>query len=263
MLTSEELVSLLILLNGVNNTMSRALWITGLLIWTIMLSGCSTVIPISASNNQGDAQRTIVFDAFGIEFINPFDARVLSNGSKVKGAHDGSNIYLEANSGKLTMLFNKRVLSSNYRLTSEIRAKNPMPVNDGKKIVYTSNRSVSDQMQEEPFSLYMINIDGSHEQMLLDGSKFGSVRLIDTISNQVFAATDDSSVVIVDISTQETKKYKLEGYADAISKDGKYILYRAYKDGYILPELWIYNIADRTSKYIGAMPNHYFVGSSM
>lgn len=232
----------------------------------VMASGCGSIIQTVAFNSAESGEgRSVVYAVYGMSFLNPYDSRQIVTGETVKAAADGSNIYLESASGRLTSVFSaKTIESATFGISPPNavlhRAMNPRPVNGGTKIVYASNRSVIESEHPHTYSLYITNPNGSNDQLLLDGKKFGSLSIVDTLGSLVYAAGQDDSLVVIDTDTSETKKYRIGGRVDAVSSEGTHVLYRIVKEGYVHPELWIFNLTDSSSKRIGEQPAHYFIG---
>ena len=241
-----------------------------------LLSGCSYAAegqmePAARELAYPDAaaeQRTVVVEVYGIEFVNPYDTRKVITGEKVKAASDHSNIYLEDENGKIEPVippeawqdFQQSLKSLPAGKQAElVWSASPRPVNGGRHIVYHSNRSsILSGSGETVSSIYMIGVDGSSERMLLDGEQYGSVRVLDTVGTRVYAQGEDLSLIVMDSITREMKRFFLKGQIDAVSKDGNYVLYRKVKDGYVLPELYVFDLLAAKAQPAGPVPDDYF-----
>lgn len=238
---------------------------------TVLLSGCNLPLGASAESaaiTQNQELRTIVYEAYGIQFLNPHDIRTVASGAKLKAASDATNIYLEDRKGRvIPVLGDKEREVFRERLedlptlssVDLIWSSEPHPIDDGQYIVYNSNRSDL-VLGSDSTSIHIITSDGDAERLLLDSERYGSVTLVDTVGTRIYAQGDKGSLVVVDVSTLEVKRYDLQGVLDAVSSDGQHVLYRKRVDGYVLPELYIFNLATTESQFAGDVPKEYTLG---
>src|SRR5690606_12112831 len=98
-------------------------------------------------------------------------------------------------------------------------AIDPRPVNGGRHIVYASNQPTASE-DSNVYSIYIMNADGTGSAMLLDGSTYGTLRLVDTVGELVFAGVGDHSLITVDVETLETRRFMISGHIDAVSSEG-------------------------------------------
>lgn len=231
--------------------------------------GCSAA-HVWKGNGTADTDRenrSVVFEAYGVRFLNPFDKRSVRSGRTLKAAEDHSNIYLETETGRLIALLDRnRRQQRNAEGEASVmdaggsesggsgKVYNPMPVRGGTQIVFAYRAEESGVND-----LYIMDADGGGLKLLLDGEKYGDARLIDTLGSTVYAAGFDHSLIVIDTVTRETKKFAVNGRVDAVSEDGVHVLYRRVEDGYVLPELWMYDLRANKSKEIGPQPERYFL----
>lgn len=239
---------------------------------TFLLSGCTLPLGASAESSaisQEQELRTVVYEVYGIQFLNPHDIRMVASGAKVKAASDATNIYLEDQDGRVIPVLadkDRKVFGEKLedlpRASSDdlIWSSEPYPIDGGHYIVYNSNRSNLVQGAESTTtSIHIITSDGKEERLLLDSELYGSVTLLDTIGTRVYAQGDKGSLVMVDVSTLEVKRYDLQGELDAVSSDGQHVLYRKKVEGYILPELYVFDLATAESQFAGDVPDGYLL----
>ena len=224
-----------------------------------------------ASTASGAAeQRTVVYDVYGIQFVNPFDTRKVLTGETLKAAADASNLYLEDGDETIKPVIPRERIRSMNRvvaaLSSEQTAQvswyaNPRPVNGGRQIVFNSNKtSLMNGSAADNADIHIISIDGSGERLLLDGESYGNLRIVDTIGTRVYAEGGRNSLVVMDVVTLEVKRFMIGGRPDAVSADGNYVLFRKVEGDYVLPELYVFNLVNAETLAVGPAPEGYFFG---
>jgi hypothetical protein len=217
---------------------------------------------------QAGENRTVVFEVYGIQFVNPYDTRKVATGETLKAASDQSNLYLEDRRGSIEPIIPRKEFQSYSRqfetLSSEqsaqpARFSNPRPVNGGRQIVFNSNKtSLQDGSVRNDAGIYIISLDGSDERQLLDGEVYGNLRIVDTIGTRIYAEGGNHSLIVMDAVTFEVRRFLIGGRPDAVSADGNYVLFRKVEDGYILPELYVFNLATAETQAAGTAPDEYF-----
>lgn len=235
------------------------------MVWMTGIAGCrSQQMEMSQPLKWASEKRSIVFEAYGISFVNPFETRKILTGEAVKSAHDASNVYLEKENGKITPLFH----ANDYRtLADELQRRDssdllvwtsgPYPVDNGNQIVFVSNRTtILDGITDK--SLHMVDTEGKNEVIMLDSRLYGDIRIVDTFGAWVFAESADHSLILFNVLTREMKKFEIEGHVDAVSENATHVLYRKMMDDYVLPELWMFHVDHASEQLIGDMPDNYF-----
>lgn len=250
---------------------SLRMWAACAVIAALLLHGCGAV-KFGEANEAADADRdnrSVVFEAYGVRFLNPFDIRSVRSGKTLKAAEDHSNIYLETENGRLIALLDRNwrpfrntdggadgMKTAGNDAGGSGKIFNPMPVRGGTQIVFAYG--IEDGGAGPVYHLYIMDADGGGLKLLLDGEKYGGARLLDTLGSTVYAVGFDHSLIVIDTVTRETKKFAVRGRIDAVSEDGGHVLYRRMEDGYVLPELWMYDLRTNKSKEIGPQPERYF-----
>ncbi|MFC4768390.1 hypothetical protein [Effusibacillus consociatus] len=194
--------------------------------------------------NKETDERTAAFEVNAYEFMNPRDQRKLSTGERIVTTPDFSNVYLHAPDGKQRPLFEqadyeafrKKVLEQSKGTFPELYwAEGARPVAH-EKIAFASNRATA--LSNGKFDIYLIKADGSEENMLINSSQHGNLRLVDTLNHRIFAAaTEKNTLLVADIFMPETKEFLISGIPDAVSKDGYHVLFRKVKEKRLENEL--------------------------
>ncbi|WP_409341962.1 hypothetical protein [Paenibacillus sp. MBLB4367] len=215
--------------------------------------------------------RKTVFRAGEIEFTLPRSAMTLATGERIKEDGSTDNITLVSRDGNSQRsLFPadaygsllKRVQTENpgsgEAKTILYWASRPTPVNEGRAIAFESNKD-SVLSPKQAFNIHLVNPDGSGEKVLLDGAKYGGYAiLLDSAGTRLVAEGKDRSVLDIDVLTGAVRKHEVNGHLDALSKDGRYVLYRGMEsDVEVGVRLWVLDLETGRKTEAGDAPKDY------
>lgn len=139
---------------------------------------------------------------------------------------------------------------------------NAFVTEDQEKIIFHSNRD--SVINGNSFnSIYSVDTEGNNIKLLLDAEKYNqNIEVIGCANNLVVAyLNDNDSLVTYNLTDDEGKEIKLNGYPDSLSPDGNYLLYRKIVDDVIQREFYVLNLTDGSEEFIG-MPDDYFYNSN-
>lgn len=202
---------------------------------------------------------------------NKSKTRRLSNGSIVTDVADHSNLYVISDDGSsIKSLLDSTWYNETFRQVIEDNehkeedkvylywAHNPHPVSSGQQIAYQSNRhSVSSGFGGT--SVYVVNSDGSNDRILIDAMKYGPMWIVGAAKDIVVAhVPNNHSIIAANVVTGEIKQYSIQGWAESLSPNSKYLVFRKAEGGYILPDLFVLNLETSQESKISGMPSEYF-----
>ncbi|KRF44016.1 hypothetical protein ASG93_03660 [Paenibacillus sp. Soil787] len=214
--------------------------------------------------------RRAVFKVGDIEFTLPRSNLTVATGEQIKQDGSTNNITVLARDGKTERyLFPaeaydnllKRVQLENpgsgESKTILYWASRPTPVNDGRAIAFESNKNAV-LSKKQAFSIHLVNADGTGEKVLVDGAKYGYAVLLDSVGSRLVAESEDRSVLDIDVVTGDIRKHEVNGHLDALSKDGRYVLYRGMDSEVLVgSKLWIINLETGQKTAAGDVPQSY------
>ncbi|MEX2461158.1 MAG: hypothetical protein WD469_07625 [Paenibacillaceae bacterium] len=185
-------------------------------------------------------ERDSVYKIQEMDFPLPNHADILATGERIKRDGSINNITLIATDGVTERsLFAQETIDQLWGKAREINpsdgenkvylymADRAMPVSNGQLIAYATNKDTVVKQGGGSFNVNVINQDGTGDRVIVDGSKYGgSVRLLDSVDDRIVAAGEDRSLLDISIATGQVHHYPINGMLDALSVDGKYVLYR-------------------------------------
>jgi hypothetical protein len=185
-------------------------------------------------------ERDVVFEIQGMAFPMPNHVDTITTGERIKRDGSINNITLISSDGKTERsLFTEESIDQLWKKAREINpsggedkaslfmADRAMPVNNGQVIAYVTNKDTVVKQGNGSFNINLINLDGTDDRILVDGSKYGGyIRLLDSLDDRIIAEGADRSLLDISISTGKVLHYPINGMLDALSLDGQYVLYR-------------------------------------
>ncbi|TXK83727.1 hypothetical protein [Paenibacillus sp. N3.4] len=215
-------------------------------------------------------ERDIVFRTHEMGFTVPGNAVSVATGEKIKRDGSYDNITLIAKDGrKERMLLStveiadlwdrirKEKPGSGEAKTLLFAAGRPTPVNNGRLIAFESNKNT---IMDDPsyFDVLLINLDGKDEKVLIPGSKYGDTVILDGLGDRLIASTEKRSLLDVNVLTGEIREYPLHAYLVALSKDGRYVLYRNMEtEAMVGKELWAFDLEKEQKIPLGQIPQDF------
>jgi hypothetical protein len=208
----------------------------------------------------------------GMAFLaNREETRRISTGQIVTDVKDRSNLWLISNDGATAFpLLNntgyddllRKVIEDNGTKEEDkiylVRANNPKPVSNGTQIAFQSNMHVASSGKGDS-SVYVVNIDGSNERILMDSEKYGSVRIVDTAKDIVVAHnTNKNTLIIGDTQTGVVTEYPFNGWADVLSQDGRFLFFRKIDGDNVTQNFYVINLSTGEESKVSGLPNGYF-----
>lgn len=216
-------------------------------------------------------ERDVVFRVDGMAFMAPGSAVTLANGDRIKRTGSADNITIEAKDGRDDRdLFNAAEVAKLWQRIRDEKpgggeaktilywATRPTPVQDGRAIAFESNKDTV-LAKRTTFRIHVVNIDGSGERVLVNDAKIGYPILLDSVGDRLVASAEaDRSLLDINVATGAIRQYPVNGHLDALSKDGRYVLYRKMaSDVAVGTELWAIDLETGTSKPLGEVPQDY------
>jgi hypothetical protein len=218
-------------------------------------------------------ERDVVFEIQGIKFPLPNHVDTIVTGERIKRDGNINNITLISSDGMTERsLFTEESIDKLWKKAIEINpsdgeskaslfmADRAMPVDNGQIIAYVTNKdSVVTKQGDGSFNINLIQIAGTNDRMLVDGSKYGGyIRLLDSVGDRIIAEGADRSLLDISISTGKILHYAINGYLDALSVDGQYVLYRKMIDeSQVGTEIAAFDLNSEKSLDLGQMDKNY------
>ncbi|WNQ09638.1 hypothetical protein MJA45_18645 [Paenibacillus aurantius] len=214
--------------------------------------------------------RRPVFRVGDIEFTLPRSSLTLATGEQIKQDGSTNNITVLSRDGKTERYvfpaeaydnLLKRVQLENpgsgESKTILYWASRPTPVNDGRAIAFESNKNAV-LTKKQTFSIHLVNADGTGEKVLVDGAKYGYAVLLDSLGSRLVAESEDRSVLDIDVVTGAIRKHEVNSHLEALSKDGRYVLYRGMdSDVLVGRKLWVIDLETGQKTAAGDVPQDY------
>jgi hypothetical protein len=218
-------------------------------------------------------ERDAVYKNQSIEFAFPNHADALKNGERIKRDGGINNITLISADGKTEhSLFTQESIDGLWKKAIEVNpsdgeskaslfmAASAMPVDNGQQIAYATNKdTIITKQGDGSFNINLVQIDGTNDRILLDGSKYGgNILLLDSVGDRIIAAGADRSILDISISTGKVHHYPVNGHLDALSVDGQYVLYRKMiDDSQVGTEIAYFDLTSGKSIDLGQMEKNY------
>jgi len=215
--------------------------------------------------------RRTVYTAGDIEFILPHQNLLLATGEKIKQDGSANNITLVSRDGsserslfpddayeRLRERVGKENPGSGEGKTILYWASRPTAVMDGRAIAFESNKETVLDRERGFFNIHLINADGSGEKVVVDGAKYGDAILLDSAGSRLVAEGEGHSLLDIDVETGAVRKHEVNGHLDALSKDGRYVLYRGMEsDAQVGGKLWVIDLETGQKSAAGETPRDY------
>lgn len=217
-------------------------------------------------------ERDVVFTIQGIDFPLPNHADTLATGERIKRNGDSNNITLIGVDGMTERtLFSQESIDQLWKKAREVNpsegedkpllymADRAMPVNNGQLIAYVTNKDTIVKRKNGGYNVNLIHLDGKGDRMIVDGSKYGGlVLLLDSVGDRIVAEGGDYSLLDINISTGKVRHFPIHGILDALSVDGKYVLYRKMlNDSLVGREIVAFDLDTTKIIELGIMPENY------
>ncbi|MBO9607512.1 MAG: hypothetical protein J7639_16240 [Paenibacillaceae bacterium] len=218
-------------------------------------------------------ERDVVFTIRGMSFVLPNHTDTVATGERIKRDGDTNNIKLVAADGKSERsLFAQAAVE---RLWEQARKNHPsdgedkvylyiadraIPVRGGEWIAYATNKdTVVLGGNSGAFDVKLIRPDGTGDQTLVEGAAYGGVvQLLDSAGDRIVAEGGDRSLLDINGASGSVKRFPVGGMLDALSVDGRYVLYRKMAgDALVGTELAAFDLETETTIELGQAPPNY------
>jgi hypothetical protein len=205
-------------------------------------------------------------------FPLPNHIDTIMTGERIKRDGSINNITLISSDGEMERsLFTEENIVQLWKKAKEINpsdgenkvylymADRAMPVNNGQLIAYGTNKDTIIKQREGSFNINLIHLDGTDDRMIVDGSKYGgNVTLLDNVGDRIVAEGADRSLLDISIASGKVRRFPINGRVDALSADGKYVLYRKMiGESQIGTEIAAFDLSTGKSIELGQIDNNY------
>jgi hypothetical protein len=215
-------------------------------------------------------ERDVVFRSNGMEFTLPGNAVTVASGEKIKRNGSYENITLVSQDGnkERTLLSSVEIANLWDRIRKEkpgsgeaktllYAASRPTPVSGGRLIAFESNKNTIMDAKSY-FDVLLIDLDGKGVKVLIPGSKYGYSVILDAFGDRLIAETEKRSLLDVNVQTGAIREYALNAYLVALSKDGRFVLYRNMEsDALVGTELWAFDLEKEQKIPLGKVPQDF------
>jgi hypothetical protein len=217
-------------------------------------------------------ERDVVFTIQGIGFPLPNHTDTVATGERIKRDGSINNITLISDDGvTVRSLFTQETIDQLWKKAKVINpsdgenkvylymADRAMPVSNGQLIAYVTNKDTVVKRGDGAFNVKLINLDGTGDRTIVDGSKYGgNVKLLDSFGDRIVAEGADSSLLDINISTGKIRHFPINGMIEALSKDGRYVLYRKMvSDSQVGLEIAAFDLDTTKNIELGNIPKNY------
>lgn len=215
-------------------------------------------------------ERDVVFRTNGMAFTVPGGAITVASGEKIKRDGSTDNITLISADGiKERALFStaeidnlwdrirKEKPGSGESKTILYASSRPTPVSGGHLIAFESNKTTV-LNDKSYFDVMLIDLEGKGEKVLIPGSKYGYSIILDAFGDRLIAATEQRSLLDVNVQTGAIREHPINAFLVALSNDGRYVLYRNMEDDAIVgKELWAFDLEKEQKIPLGQIPEDF------
>ncbi|MDQ0897653.1 MULTISPECIES: hypothetical protein [unclassified Paenibacillus] len=218
-------------------------------------------------------ERDVVFTIQGMGFPLPNHTDTVATGERIKRDSGINNITLIADD-RVTerSLFTQETIVQLWGKAKEINpsdgenkvylymADRAMPVSNGQLIAYVTNKdTVVKRGNEGAFNVKLIHLDGTGDRTIVEGAKYGrNVILLDSVGDRIIAEGGEHSLLDINISNGKIRHFPINGMLDALSKDGRYVLYRKMaSESQVGTEIAVFDLDTEKSIDLGSIPKNY------
>lgn len=136
-------------------------------------------------------------------------------------------------------------------------ATNPIAVRHGTAIAYGTNRE-DILTQAQHFDIRLIDPDGNHDRLLVDGRACGDAFPFDSSGARLVATTSKGTLLDIDTETAAVKSHSFKGHLLALSQDGRYALYLNMVDeAQVGRKLWTLDLDTGKTESRGDAPKDF------